>query len=364
MRIFLFIVLVYCSQPIGLLGQKSTRTEHVFLVTLDGLRWQEVFKGADSMLLFDRTYNEDSAFYVNKFWAGTPEARRQALFPFLWSTVAREGQLYGNRQQGNLVNVANGMWFSYPGYNEILTGNPDDKNIHSNDKILNPNTNLLEFLNRQAGFEGKVAAFSSWDVFPWILNEARSNILVNSAFEDLEAKGNPAIQTLNAVQHQQPRYWKDEVRMDFLTWAFMQEYVRINHPRVVYTGLDETDDYAHEGRYDFYLNAAQQIDGWLASLWNFIQNDPVYRGKTTLLITCDHGRGDRIKAQWRDHGSNVEGSSETWFAVIGPDTRPLGEVKQPMQLYHKQYAQTIAHLLGFQFACEHEVGPAIEALLK
>lgn len=360
----IFIFLAFALFPLFLFSQKNTRTEHLFVVTLDGFRWQEVFNGADSALLFNREYTQDSAFYVQKFWAKTAEERRKILLPFFWSTLAKEGQMYGNRKFGNHVNVANGMWFSYPGYNEIFTGNPDDKNVKSNDKIPNPNTNVLEFLNRQKGFEGKIAAFTSWDVFPWILNEERSKILVNSGFENLEAGKNPVIQSLNTLQHQQPKYWKDGVRMDFLTWAFMKEYVRDNHPRVVFVGLDETDDYAHEGRYDFYLSVANQTDAWLAELWNFIQNDPQYRNKTTLLITVDHGRGDKVKKQWRDHGTKTEDSSEMWFAVIGPDSKPLGEVKQPMQFYQKQFAQTMAQLLGFHFTCEHEVAPAIEAVMQ
>ncbi len=343
---------------------EKTATENLFIVTLDGFRWQEVFGGADSALLFNREYIHDSTYYVQKFWAGSPSSRRQTLLPFFWTTIARQGQIYGNRHLENKVNVSNGMWFSYPGYNEIFTGNPDDKNIYSNDKIPNPNTNVLEFLNRQKGFEGKIAAFSSWDVFPWILNEKRSGILVNSAIEDIEGVSSPTARLLNQLQHQQPMLWEEGVRLDFLTWAIMREYVASNHPRVVYVGLDETDDDAHEGRYDLYLSVAHQADSWLSELWQFIENDPQYRGKTTLFITCDHGRGDKVKKQWRDHGAKVEDSSEIWFAVLGPDSKPTGEVRQPGQYYQKQFAQTFAHLLGQHFICEHEVGQAIESVLN
>jgi hypothetical protein len=62
------------------------------------------------------------------------------------------------------------MWFSYPGYNEILTGKADDQNIFSNDKIPNPNETILEQFAKTYD-PLKVAAFGSWDVFDYIVNQ-------------------------------------------------------------------------------------------------------------------------------------------------------------------------------------------------
>jgi hypothetical protein len=60
------------------------------------------------------------------------------------------------------------------------------------------------------------------------------------------------------------------------------------------------------------------------------------------------------------------GSEQTWFAVIGPDTAPMGEVKQTETTYHKQLAQTMAQLLGFDFKANagHEVGDTIKTVIK
>ncbi|WP_315820165.1 hypothetical protein [Paraflavitalea speifideaquila] len=101
--------------------------------------------------------------------------------------MAKEGQLYGNRQFDNKVDNANPHWFSYPGYNEIFTGYPDSA-VNSNDKILNKHENVLEFINRQKGYTGKVAAFSTWDVFPYILNESRSGVYVNADIDTISFK--------------------------------------------------------------------------------------------------------------------------------------------------------------------------------
>ena len=97
-----------------------------------------------------------------------------------------------------------------------------------------------------------------------------------------------------------------------------------------------------------------------------IQADPFYKNNTTLLITCDHGRGEVPLDSWRDHGAKVAGSEQTWFAVIGPDTAPMGEMKLPVTTYHKQLAQTMAQLLGLDFKANagHEVGDAIKTVMK
>jgi hypothetical protein len=59
------------------------------------------------------------------YWDLTPELRRQKLMAFFWNTIARQGQIYGNRLYQNKMNVSNIYKISYPGYNEMLTGCPD-----------------------------------------------------------------------------------------------------------------------------------------------------------------------------------------------------------------------------------------------
>ena len=97
---------------------------------------------------------------VLEWWAGqraTPEARREVLMPFFWSTIAKEGQLYGNQHKGSIGHVTNGKNFSYPGYSEILCGFSDPR-IDSNAKKPNPNVTMPEWLNGKPAFAGRVAA--------------------------------------------------------------------------------------------------------------------------------------------------------------------------------------------------------------
>ncbi|MDP5121314.1 MAG: phosphoglyceromutase, partial [Spirosomaceae bacterium] len=89
----------------------SQKTENVFVIMTDGLRWQEVFSGADSVLLNDENYTENIDKTSAKFWDSSPRNRREKLMPFLWSEITADGQIYGNRNHGNYVDIKNPYGF-------------------------------------------------------------------------------------------------------------------------------------------------------------------------------------------------------------------------------------------------------------
>jgi hypothetical protein len=357
-KLLLIVVLFFLSWPVI----SQSRAENLVIITLDGFRWQEVFNGADDSLINNPAFSFDTSALKAKYWANTAEERRKKLLPFFWNTIASEGQLHGNRALGSKVNVKNKYWFSYPGYNEIFTGYPDTL-VNSNDKNFNKNTTVLEFLNAQPGWKGKVAAFTSWDCFDAILNQPRSKILVSSGIDDVNINS-PEFALLNDMQNLSPMPLGNEVRPDHLTYFIAKEYVRYNKPKVLYIAFDETDDYAHGGRYDYYLNMANIEDKWIGNLWTMMQQMPEYKDKTTMLILCDHGRGDKIKKDWVSHGENVEGSDQIWLAAIGAEVQPMGEVKQQEQLYQAQVAQTLAKLLGFKFKANQPIDNEISQIVK
>lgn len=341
----------------------AQQADRLVVITLDGFRWQELFNGADSALLADAKFTPDKEEYIRKFWDKSPEIRRQKLLPFFWTTLAAQGQVYGNRGYGNLVDNANPHWFSYPGYNEIFTGYPDSS-VNSNDKVWNPHRNVLEFVQQQPDYRGRVAAFTSWDVFPFILHEERSGVYVNSGFEDLPVAESPERRQIQLMQKLTYRPLGDGVRPDLQTYLAATYYLRTYQPKVLYIGFDETDDYAHAGRYDMYLQAAAMTDRLLADLWAYLQTDNNYRGRTALVITTDHGRGDRNKAQWKDHGTKVSDAGQIWCFLAGPGVAPKGELKTPSSYVQAQLAATMAGLLGLTFIADHPVASPIPLTTK
>lgn len=329
------------------IARAEAPAENVIFVTLDGLRWQEVFGGAQSDLLNARSGGVRSEAQTRReFWRDKPDESRALMMPFLWGTVAAQGQIFGDPKHNARAQVTNGMKFSYPGYNEMLTGAPDPR-IDSNDKKPNPNVSVLEFLNGKPAFSGRVHVYGSWSVLPFILNVDRSKLPVNADGPPFTKPANDDQRSLNDVAANLPSVWGNDMRFDALTAAGAMDCLKTFKPRVLYVMFGETDEWGHSRRYDLYLGAARQGDHFIRHLWETAQSMPQYAGKTTLIITTDHGRGSS-PANWTGHGRDVQGSEYIWIAVMGPGVKPLG-VRKNVQVTQSQIAGTIASQVGEDF---------------
>ena len=342
------IVVILLMGLFGPLAAQSKEAPNVVLITLDGFRWQELFSGADSLLVANKDYVGDTTALKSHFWKSTQEERRSLLMPFFWNEVAKMGQLHGNRSKGSMVNLTNTMWFSYPGYNEILTGGADDSRITSNKKINNPNTTILERVINLPEYRGKVAAFGSWDVFPYIINEERSGVPVNAGF-DIAVGANLSSREvfLNQLQPQIPSPW-GTVRLDAFTHHYALEHMKKENPKLVFISYGETDDFAHDGDYEAYLKSAHNTDSLIKELWQFVQGDDFYKDNTTFIITTDHGRGTQPLETWKSHGGDIKGADQVWMVVFGKGVSAIGEVTSTEQLYTNQIAPTVLKSLGVE----------------
>lgn len=363
-RLVLLAATISACALLHVTNAAELKTKNVFLITTDGLRWQEVFTGAeDALLSKEHGSVKDVEGLKRQFWRPTPEERRQALLPFLWSEVAAKGQIYGNQTKGSFSQIVNDKRFSYPGYSEFLTGLVDPR-IDSNNKIPNPNTNVFEWLNLQPAFQGKVAAVVNWDVIPWILNAGRSQLSVWSGFSlpagaARSLKVAPELEEF--VQNTTP-IWSGVI-MDSITFQAALTHVKQAQPRAFYVAFAETDEWAHDGRYDCYLYAAHNVDRFIQQLWQTVQSMSAYRDTTSFIITTDHGRGSGPQ-DWRHHSAKIAGAENTWIAVLGPDTPPLGERTNCVRVTQSQVAATVAALLGegYQAAFPQVAAPMIEAI--
>ena len=360
MKPFICAIALLLQVEIVMAAAADAAVSNIFLVTLDGLRWQEVFRGLDESLAANGDYSERSETIIARYGASSAEDSAAALMPFLHNTVFRDGTVVGNRDRNSCARVSNSWYFSYPGYNEILTGVVDES-IDSNAKIPNANKTFLELLNDTGDYRDQVAAFGSWDVFPYIFNVERSGLHLNAA-QNAEPPENEFEVFLNRLQDDIPSPWGN-VRLDAFTHHYALSHIRTHHPRIVYIGYGETDDFAHDGQYDQYVMAAHRSDRFIGELWDLIESDDFYKDNTVLFITVDHGRGEEPEETWRHHASKksvstrmqslaryeegIVGSDAVWMAAIGPGVPANGLLATEDEcLTSNRIAATLLNLLG------------------
>ncbi|GAA3750987.1 alkaline phosphatase family protein [Terriglobus aquaticus] len=323
----------------------------------DGLRWQELFRGADASLLTKENYwdGRDPAPLQQRFLAPTAGERRAKLMPFFWSLFAKEGVVFGDQDAGSTASVTNGFNFSYPGYSETLTGHGDPR-IDSNDNKPNPNRTVLEWLNTQPRLHNSVAAFGAWEVISGVVNARRCGFTVNTSYAPLQlSPSTPVLDAINLQKQYAPHVWDDE-SFDAPTFFTALEYLRVKRPHVLFLSLGETDDWAHGKNYGEYLLSANRVDTYLETLWTTLQAMPQYRDNTAILFTTDHGRGATGDG-WTSHGQKLPESKNIFIAVMAPGLPARGVLTQVPAVTQSQIAATMSRFLGQDWnAAEKQAG--------
>ena len=317
----------------------------VILVTLDGVRWKEVFRGVEKSILNNEKYNSIIVQTNDKYWSEDSIKRRELLMPFTWKVIKENGFMLGNRDEQNFVNLTNKRLSSYPGYNEMITGKADDERIINNKDILNPNISVFEIANQEKNFIDRVMVFGSWRMYPFIFNQERSKLKVNAGYADSfnTTKSEREI-LIERFQSETPKQWWG-TRFDIFTHEFALEALKNQKPKLLFIGYGEPDDFGHDKDYDLYLNAINRNDRMIEELWNYVQTDPFYKDQTTIIVTTDHGRGDFY--EWVDHSKHVKGSSNSFIMLLGPSIKKENFTKK--DYYSTQIAQTIADLLEIKW---------------
>ncbi len=347
----LILLLINLKSIFGQPKQSSNSiATNLIILTTDGFRWQEMYQGIDTGIANNPKYYDDDSIGIYKKYA------KESIMPFVTNYIGKNGQLWGNRNLGNNISVKNPYWFSYPGYSELLCGYVDTA-INSNGYKENPNTTLLDFLQKQPGYKNKIAAFGAWHVINKVLHKPTAGFPVTSAFDTYTNKKSTIANTLNKLNKQAFKPWDDEECLDVFTHHMALDYLKTQQPKVLFISYGETDEWAHSSKYKSYLNAARQVDDYIKEIWEYVQSNPFYKNNTVLLITTDHGRG--IGNEWTSHNNKIGRSNETWFAIIGKGVKPFGLRINGSIFFQQQLAATIANLLGFNFTCEHPVAEAI-----
>jgi hypothetical protein len=178
--------------------------------------------------------------------------------------------------------------------------------------------------------------------------QTEGGIYCNAGYEAVPSEMlTPDMKLFNRLQFDMRTPW-DTVRHDGVTLGLALGFIKRYKPKFFYLSLGETDDWAHERRYDRMVQGIRLFDDALRSLWGILQSMEPYRGRTTLVVTTDHGRGSGLE-DWISHGSKVAGSNETWIGVFGPETPNRGELRGTPLYTASHIAATILHVYDMDY---------------
>jgi len=362
--LLLMPIVLFFGAP-AVTADEGIATRNVILVTLDGVRIQEIFAGLDETIAAhdeQQVYSE-IAQQRQRFGGATGVARREALMPVFWRLLAPQGVVLGNPAHGNHVKVKNEVLWSTPGYTELMTGRPRPE-VVDNDNTRHAYRTALEVAREKLQLDySQVAEFGSWDGFKYAAASRDNAFLMIGAYDTLPPQLSTAeMDMLAGLRRQVMGLW-EEGSDDTLTFRMALAYLEAHQPRVMWLALVNSDDWAHADRYDRYLWYLHLADSLLGELWNALQSMDQYRDKTSLIITTDHGRGQQ-GGDWAEHEKTIPGSDDIWMAVIGPDTPDIGELTEEGTVYQGQVAATLLQLLGIDYRQldEQAAPPVAEAV--
>jgi hypothetical protein len=305
------------------------------LVTIDGVRWEDVFAG----------YDDDQA----------------PLMPNLHRRVREAGALVGGPGCANDMRASGPNPVSLPGYIEIFSGRIEPSCTY-NDCPFTPVDTFLDDVRAAPGTAATdVAVFSSWS--PYGRTVAKGSRVIVSAGGDARAVNkvadDGALRAYLAAGAAAPAFpGYADYRPDAHTGRAAARWLELARPRMLVVGLGDPDEYAHRGDVAGYKSALRAADDLIGELVATAARLGPEGKKTTFLVTTDHGRAK----MFTQHGWLWPESQRVFFAAFGAGVQPRGVAcaKAPLKLAH--IAPMMRALLGVPRAGE-DGGPLAQEIL-
>ena len=318
----------------------------IVLVTIDGVRAEDVFEGADPKLRPGSNV--------------APLRRPEAVMPRTHRLVATRGVALGAERAGcGEVRTASGANVSLPGYLEIFTGRRTRCRDNNCDRTTSP-TVLDEAVH--AGF-GPVASIGSWEVLDRAVSNRSMPMLVSEGTQrwpESRPIDNHALEQLVAAGERADAHpGHGGYRPDASTAAIALEYLRTAHPAFLHVGLGDPDEYGHRNDYPAYLKSIGQADAFIGQVADTLDGMGELGARTTVIITTDHGRN----RDFQHHGANSLTSARTFVLAFGGRVAKRGVACPTRDVTLADIAPTIRVLTGLPRDPSHESGRPIEEIV-
>jgi hypothetical protein len=324
-------------------GPQATR--RLVLVTIDGTRWQEIFRGVDAGMAQP---------------GRVPVLRAAQLLPNIHRRMIEGGIAIGAPGAGEPISASGPAFISLPGYQELLSGRPASSCTSNHCPAVTKPT-LLDDARTALGWSlDEVAAITSWERLERATSVDNRTIVLSAGRTHGPTRDrvrvNPcAGALLDSSSNVSPWPGHADYRPDRYTAALALEYLRAKQPRLLFVGLGDTDEFGHAGDYRGYLLSLMQLDRFIGALFDALDGMGQPGAETTVLLTTDHGWSDGFQV----HGAEAPESARVWLLAAGGAIPARGAIaaKHPHTL--ASIAPTAGALLGLPRQAE-----AIEELLS
>ncbi|MGK5089605.1 alkaline phosphatase family protein [Bdellovibrionota bacterium FG-2] len=315
---------------------------NVILVTVDGVRWQEVFRGLDPDLGATLSAEESAASSVAPF------------FEWLKGKALTEGFLWGNVDRGDDVRVANPSWKSLPAYQSIFAGATQACISNSCGRVAA--STLQERLVDAAGADfshDEVVTIASWSKIALAVESVEGKAFVNAGIKDLFDGGDDEeLAAINRDQAKEVPSWSD-ARFDRYTFKHALRYLKRHEPRFLFISFDDADEWGHLKKYPEYIKSLRFYDQAMKTLVETVDSMKDYGESTTIILTTDHGRGSKTASdnEWPSHGSGFAGSDRVWIYGRNALTRSkpaLSKAGPGRPVTHLDIRPTVEALFGLK----------------
>jgi hypothetical protein len=290
----------------------AARAERVVLVTLDGVRWQEMFGGVDPDLAEEAQLPRRAV------------VPSETLLPNVYRLFFDQGAVVGHPDHGAAFNASGPVFVSLPAYMEMMSGAPSV--CLGNDCDEAQTWSLLEEVREQTGVpSGGVAAVASWEKIAQAAVTRPDSVWIDAGRKEGDAA--PA--------------WPGSgpYRPDHYTAPRALAYFAAERPRLLWVSLGDADEYAHRGDYRGYLDAIRFADAFLGELAATL-DELGEAERTAIYVTTDHGRD----GNFRDHGRRA--SQRVWLLARGAGVAARGPVALSEPRYLRDLAPTVLAHLG------------------
>jgi len=339
------------AEPLPVAGLEPVGTT-VVLVTIDGARREEVFRGVDATLA--RAHG----------LRASEELDARALVPNLSALMVEYGAAFGAPALGSEIRASGPNFVSLPGYTELLTGRaPPSCADNACGAVREPT--LADDISARFGCSPETTAVvTSWPDIGRVAAQHPECTTMSSGrhggfhLERFRPSA-PDAARFDAEGRADPFPGHGDFRPDHLTGARALDYLERYEPRFLFLGLGETDEYAHRDDYRGYLTALTEADRWVGAVARALGRLAERGRRTALFVTADHGRA----RSFVDHGAAYPESADVWLVAAGTEIVPRGFAAGGRLRHLADVTPTARRLLGLAPDRSERAGRALFEIL-